>query len=104
MQKSFRDSVYEITKCIPWGKVAIYGQIAAMAGSPGAARSVGMFMKHNPDMSKIPCHRVVGAEGKLTGYSAKEGIKTKREMLQQEGVVFVGDKVNLLISKWKPGV
>lgn len=101
MQKSFRDTVYEITKRIPKGKVATYGQIAAMAGSPRAARAIGMCMKTNPDVPRTPCHRVVASDGKLTGYSAGHGIKTKREMLLEEGVSFVGDKVDLSMSLWK---
>ena len=68
--KSFRDKVYEITRKIPKGKVATYGQIAKLAGNSKAARAVGYFMKTNPDAPKTPCHRVVAADGKLTGYSA----------------------------------
>ena len=99
MHKSFCDTVYQITKRIPRGKVATYGQIAALAGSPKAARAVGMCMKTNPHIPTIPCHRVVASDGKLTGYSAGEGLKTKREMLEAEGVVFVGDRVNLAGTK-----
>jgi O-6-methylguanine DNA methyltransferase len=98
--KSFCDIVYQITKRIPCGKVATYGQIASLAGNPKAARAVGMCMKHNSDIPNIPCHRVVSSTGNLTGYSAGEGTKTKREMLEREGVVFVGNKVNLAMSKW----
>ncbi len=101
MNKSFCDTVYEITKQIPKGKVATYGQIAALAGSPKAARAVGMCMKTNPHIPTIPCHRVVSSGGSLAGYSAGEGTKTKREILEREGVVFVGNKVNLAMSKWK---
>ena len=97
----FCDKVYEIVIKIPKGKVATYGQIATLAGNPKAARAVGMCMKHNPEIPNIPCHRVVSSTGKLTGYSAKGGIKTKREMLELEGVIFIGNKVNLAKSKWK---
>jgi len=101
MQKSFCNTVYKIVKKIPRGKVATYGQIATLAGNPKAARAVGMCLKHNPDVPNTPCHRVVSSTGNLTGYSAKGGIKTKREMLGQEGIVLVGDKVNLAMYKWK---
>ncbi len=97
----FCKKVYEITKRIPRGKVATYGQIASLAGNHKAARAVGMCMKTNPHIPAIPCHRVVSSDGRLTGYSAKEGIKTKHEMLEREGVAFIGDKVNLATSKWK---
>lgn len=99
---SFRDKIYHLARQIPKGKVATYGQLAEMAGSPGAARAVGMCMKTNPDAPRTPCHRVVAANGKLTGYSAGEGIKTKKQMLLDEGVKFTGDKVNLVASQWNP--
>lgn len=99
---SFRDKIYTLARQIPKGKVATYGQLAELAGSPGAARAVGMCMKTNPDAPHTPCHRVVASNGKLTGYSAGEGLKTKKQMLLDEGVKFTGDKVNLLLSLWNP--
>ena len=101
MQTSFRDKIYELARQIPKGKVATYGQLAELAGSPGAARAVGMCMKTNPDAPRTPCHRVVASNGKLVGYSAGEGIKTKKQMLLDEGVKFMGDKVNLKLSQWQ---
>jgi O-6-methylguanine DNA methyltransferase len=100
MDKTFKERVYEVTNKIPAGKVATYGQIAKLAGSPGAARAVGMCMRTNPNIPYTPCHRVVGSDGTLTGYSAKEGLKTKKEMLIKEGVEFKGDKVDLTKSLW----
>lgn len=102
MQSTFRDRVYNIAKQIPQGKVVTYGQLAALAGSPGAARAVGMCMKTNPNMKIIPCHRVVASNGNLTGYSAGDGIVTKKQILQKEGVKFHNDKVDLTLSLWKP--
>ena len=99
--KSFRDKIYILTNKIPKGKVATYGQLAELAGSPGAARAVGMCMKHNPNAPYTPCHRVVASDGKLTGYSADGGLRKKKQMLMAEGVKFIGDKVNLRVSKWK---
>jgi O-6-methylguanine DNA methyltransferase len=100
MMHTFRDRVYEMAKRIPKGKVVTYGQLARLAGSSGAARAVGMCMKTNPDMKTIPCHRVVAANGALTGYSAGEGISTKKQMLLKEGVGFLGDNVDLSVSQW----
>lgn len=103
-KKSFRERVYEVTRLIPLGAVATYGQIAQLAGSPRASRAVGMCMKQNPNAPITPCHRVVASDGKLTGYSAGEGIKSKREMLIAEGVAFDGDKVDLKKSLWRSEV
>lgn len=102
MKISFRQKVYEIAKRIPRSKVATYGQLAKMAGNPKAERAVGMFMKQNPDLSAIPCHRVVAANGDLTGYSAGRGVFTKKEILLKEGVSFIKEKINLSVSHWKP--
>lgn len=97
---SFRSSVYEILRLVPAGKVVTYGQLAAMAGSPKAARAVGMCMRTNPNAPSTPCHRVVASDGSLHGYSAGEGIITKKQMLLEEGVIFKGDKVDLRASQW----
>jgi len=102
MKTSFREKVYEILRTVPRGKVVTYGQLAALAGSPGAARAVGMCMKTNPDAPRTPCHRVVASNGKLTGYSAGDGIKTKKQMLIDEGVQFINDRVDLSLFQWKP--
>lgn len=99
---TFRERVYELTNKIPKGTVATYGQLARLAGNPKAARAVGMCMRTNPNAPHTPCHRVVSSDGKLTGYSAGQGIKTKKEMLQNEGVIFINDRVDLNRSQWKP--
>jgi len=97
----FRRQVYILTKEIPKGKVATYGQLAKLAGRPKAARSVGGFMKTNPHAPVVPCHRVVAADGSLTGYSGEGGIAKKREMLISEGVKFRGEKVDLELCLWE---
>lgn len=97
---TFREKVYSVTAKIPKGKVATYGQIARLAGSPKAARAVGMFMKTNPFAPRVPCHRVVGSDGRLVGYSGKNGVAGKRSMLLKEGVSFKGDSVDLTRSLW----
>lgn len=97
---TFRDKVYNVTKQIPKGKVATYGQVARLAGNSKAARAVGMCMKTNPFAPVVPCHRVVASDGKLTGYSAGEGISTKKAILLSEGVFFKKEKVDLLHSQW----
>lgn len=102
MKPTFRDKVYDITMRIPRGKVVTYGQLAELAGSPRAARAVGICMKQNDNTPIVPCHRVVASDGKLTGYSAGEGISTKKQMLLSENVRFAGDRVDLTYSQWHP--
>lgn len=99
--QTFQQRIYAIAAKIPKGKVATYGQLAKLAGSPGAARAVGMAMKCNPDMKTIPCHRVVASDGKLTGYAFGNGVSTKKEKLLAEGVKFIGERVDLKKSLWK---
>ncbi len=72
------------TRRIAWGKTLTYGQLAEIAGVPRGARTVGQAMSHNVLPIVIPCHRVVGACEKLTGFSAPRGIDLKRDLLQQE--------------------
>ena len=101
MTTSFKDKIYELTRRIPKGKVATYGQLAKLAGNPKAARVVGMFMRTNPDAPHTPCHRVVASDGSLTGYSGSGGLKTKKQMLISEGVKFKNAKVDLASSLWR---
>jgi len=100
MKKTFFAKVYDVARRIPKGKVATYKDIARLAGNPKAQRAVGMAMKNNPDIKIVPCHRVVGSDGKMHGYSAKGGIASKIRLLKKEGVVFVENRVNLNISRW----
>lgn len=99
--KSFKERVYDIAQKIPHGKVATYGQIAVLVGSPQASRAVGMCMSQNTNTDMVPCHRVVASNGKLTGY-AFGGVSHKKEILLSEGVSFSGDRVNLTVSQWQP--
>ncbi|HEX5926739.1 MAG TPA: methylated-DNA--[protein]-cysteine S-methyltransferase [Baekduia sp.] len=82
----FRLSVYAATRAVAPGTVATYGEIARAIGSPDAARAVGAALGSNPFPIIVPCHRVVAADGALTGFSAPGGIATKRRMLEIENV------------------
>lgn len=99
MKDSFAATVREVVASVPKGKVATYGQVAALAGKPRAARAVGMIMSKNRDTRAVPCHRVVGSTGALIGYAFRTGIGTKKELLKKEGVRFSGDKVDLATSQ-----
>lgn len=101
MDNSFKNKVYLLTRLIPKGKVATYGQLAKLAGNSKASRAVGVFMKNNLDAPIVPCHRVVASDGKLTGYSGPGGIAQKKKMLLKEGVCFKNNHVSLSFSQWK---
>ncbi len=96
---TFRERIYELTRAIPPGRVATYGQLAKLAGRPKAARAVGSFLKNNPDPAKTPCHRVVSSNGGLSGYRFGRGTVTKKRLLLKEGVKFVGERVDLKSSR-----
>jgi methylated-DNA-[protein]-cysteine S-methyltransferase len=81
----FEAAVLRATAAIPAGQVRTYGQIAAAVGRPGAARAVGQALAHNPAPVRIPCHRVVRADGHLGGYSGAGGREEKRALLAAEG-------------------
>lgn len=99
MKSDFKDRIYKLTQKIPMGKVATYGQLAVLSGSSKASRAVGMVLSQNIMPETIPCHRVVSSTGKLTGY-AFGGVNKKKEILEKEGVSFIGNKVDLSISLW----
>jgi methylated-DNA-[protein]-cysteine S-methyltransferase len=82
----FYQSVWRACAEIPKGQVRTYGWIAKRIGKPKSARAVGMALGKNPFAPMIPCHRVVGADGRLTGYSGAGGVAQKRRMLRAEGV------------------
>ncbi|MBQ7523489.1 MAG: methylated-DNA--[Oscillospiraceae bacterium] len=87
--------IYEAVKNIPKGKVATYGQVAAMACEPKMARAVGNALHKNPDPSAIPCHRVVNAAGELAGRFAFGGADVQAERLRAEGVEVTEYRVDL---------
>ena len=77
------------------GTVATYGAIARAIGrsDPEGARDVGAALARNPFPVVVPCHRILGANGKLTGFSAPGGLATKRRMLELEGAPGFGQQV-----------
>jgi methylated-DNA-[protein]-cysteine S-methyltransferase len=77
----FEREVLWLTRQIPVGRTRTYGDIAAALGQPGAARAVGRAEAHNPFAPIVPCHRVMGAGGAPTGFSAPGGVDTKRRLL-----------------------
>jgi methylated-DNA-[protein]-cysteine S-methyltransferase len=78
----FQRRVWELTRGIPRGQTRSYGELARAAGSPGAARAVGQAMARNPWPIIVPCHRVVGGNGQLTGFGG--GLQLKQRLLEME--------------------
>tara|TARA_B100000427_G_scaffold227334_1_gene190782 strand:- start:1310 stop:1783 length:474 start_codon:yes stop_codon:yes gene_type:complete len=87
----FQHRVWLGMQAIPYGVTETYGELAARIGADPrtSARAVGRACGANPLPILIPCHRVTGANGRLTGYSAGEGIETKQALLQLEGAALI---------------
>lgn len=77
----FERRVLQLCQALPRGETVTYGELAARAGDPGAARAVGQAMGHNPFAPIVPCHRVLAAGGRMGGFSAPGGTGTKQRML-----------------------
>jgi methylated-DNA-[protein]-cysteine S-methyltransferase len=82
----FARRVYTETRAIPAGRTATYGEIAERIGAPGEGRAVGQALGANPIPIIVPCHRVVAAGGRMGGFSAPGGTRTKTRLLSLEGV------------------
>jgi methylated-DNA-[protein]-cysteine S-methyltransferase len=81
----YEDVLRELAR-VPYGRTDTYGALAARVGRPKAARAVGTIMNRNPIPIVLPCHRIVGANGSLTGYAG--GLDVKRRLLELEGAKF----------------
>lgn len=87
----FQQKVWRALCAIPYGETRTYGEIAAQVGSPKAYRAVGMVNHQNPILIAVPCHRVIGVNGKLVGYGSgldmKEALlQLEKKVVQQEGL------------------
>ena len=85
-------AVFHVVSEIPYGKVTTYGQVARLAGLPGAARFVGLVLKNLPRNSKLPWHRVINSKFKISDRN-KESIPGQKEKLVGEGVKFSENRV-----------
>jgi O-6-methylguanine DNA methyltransferase len=94
----FRARVLAVVARIPPGRVATYGDVAAVAGNPRASRAVGNIMRECRDV-RIPCHRVIAAGGRLGGYGGN--LQLKRELLRAEGVLVAGARIReFSLRRW----
>ena len=101
MEKSSFELIYDVVKKIPYGKVATYGQVAALAGNKNWSRVVGYALHVNPDPEQIPCFRVVNRFGEVSKAFAFGGENRQIELLEVEGVLFVDGKVDMKKYQWK---
>lgn len=97
---NFRERVYLAVQQIPYGRVASYGDIAALVGEPRAARGVGQALHALPQGSTVPWWRVINARGVVT--TPSYGGALQRSLLEQEGVVFRSGTIDLRTFRWKP--
>jgi methylated-DNA-[protein]-cysteine S-methyltransferase len=81
----FNARVYDTARAIAPGKTRTYGEIARAVGQSDAARAVGQALGRNPFPIVVPCHRVIGADGRMIGFSANGGVSMKMRMLEIEG-------------------
>ena len=97
------EKIYDVVKAIPKGKVATYGQVAAMAGNPRWSRVVGYALHVNPDPESIKCYRIVDRNGNLSKAFVFGGITAQAELLKKDGVnVREDNTVDLSVYLWKP--
>ncbi len=80
-----------LLKKIPKGKVVSYGELARICKT--SPRAIGRIMKYNLDPINCPCYKVVGSDGSLVGYNGKGGLKTKRKLLERDGIKFFKEKI-----------
>ena len=93
--------IWQVVALIPSGKVVTYGNVARQAGMPGAARRVGMALRRLPADTRIPWHRVINAQGRISLPEGSTSQLTQRERLEAEGILFrVNGSVDLRRFGW----
>jgi len=101
MDPFYRD-VIRVIKTIPWGKVSSYGQVAALAGRPRAARQVAWVLHASSDKERLPWHRVIGSSGRIS-LKRGRGFAEQKKRLEAEGVkVGRAGAINLARHLWEP--
>jgi methylated-DNA-protein-cysteine methyltransferase-like protein len=88
-------NVWQVVEGIPRGHVLTYGEVARLAGMSRAARRVGQALHRAPKGRKLPWHRVVNAQGRISFPADSSGYRQQKELLQEEGVVFIDGRIDL---------
>ncbi len=94
--------LYTVIEGIPVGKVATYGQIASLAGLPGAARLVGQILSGLPAETSLPWHRVINAAGKISMPEDSDSFNEQKKRLTTENIILTGSQISLKQYLWKP--
>jgi methylated-DNA-protein-cysteine methyltransferase-like protein len=100
MDKTFREAVWDVVAGIPAGYVLTYGQVAALAGLPNAARRVSGALGQAPKHKPVPWHRVINAQGKISIPKESRWYQRQKDLLQEEGVVIIKGKIDLDRFGW----
>ena len=104
MSRTGWQPVYRAIRRIPRGRVATYGQIAALAGTPRAARQVGWALSALTEEDDVPWHRVINAQGQISPRGARESVDLQRALLESEGIELNHrGRVDLGRYAWEPG-
>ena len=102
MQPTPVERIWQVVALIPTGRVASYGQIAALAGMPRHARLVGRTLGKLPERTRLPWHRVVNAGLKISQRQGSAGHLEQRRRLEAEGIEFVGERIPASF-RWEAG-
>jgi methylated-DNA-protein-cysteine methyltransferase-like protein len=97
------DLILAAVRQIPPGKVSSYGQVAAIAGLPRRARLVGTVLRTHPNTRGLPWHRVINSSGRISFPLGSDAYIRQRKLLEREGVVFVGERINMNLFGWPAG-
>jgi methylated-DNA-protein-cysteine methyltransferase-like protein len=97
----FRSRVYAVVREVPAGRVTTYGDVGAALGSPRVARQVGFALSALPADTDVPWQRVINARGRISSRGDTGRAELQRALLEEEGVRFDGDEVDLATHRWR---
>ncbi len=102
MSEQAKTAIFQVLKQVPAGKVVTYGYLAQLAGLGRASRFVGTTLRNLPRDTKLPWHRVINSQGKISLPEHHPGRRLQESRLSEEGVAFVKGKVDLQEFLWRP--
>lgn len=98
------EKLYQVLASVPSGKVVTYGQLASLADRPNGARWAGRTLKLLPKGSKLPWHRVINAQGKISFPEETEAWRRQKDLLADEGIILQNGRIRLKDHQWSPGL